>query len=333
MQALPIERQGTDATRRARFIRGLPPASQVALSVGLLLVLLPACSIRRYAVNQIGNALASGGSTYESDDDLDLVGGALPFSLKLIESLLAESPQHAGLLLAATSGFTQYGYVYVDEPADEASAESLERANLLRQRARRLYLRAHGYGMRALERRYPGIGAALATEPKAALARTRRRDIPLLYWTAAAEGLAISNSKNDAEMIARLPEAEALIDRVVELDEAWGEGSVHEFLISMDGARAAAPAAEVQARLRRHFDRAVELSRGARGSVFVTYAEASSVRFQRRAEFQSLLKRALAINADARPDIRLMNLVAQRRARWLLGRTDALFLETTEEHR
>jgi hypothetical protein len=39
------------------------------------------------AVNKLGNALASGGSTFESDDDPDLVGQALPFSLKLMESL------------------------------------------------------------------------------------------------------------------------------------------------------------------------------------------------------------------------------------------------------
>lgn len=58
------------------------------------------CSIRRYAVSTIGDVLASGGSLYESDKALVLVGDALPFSLKLIESLLAESPHHRGLLLS-----------------------------------------------------------------------------------------------------------------------------------------------------------------------------------------------------------------------------------------
>jgi hypothetical protein len=158
------------------------------------------------------------------------------------------------------------------------------------------------------------------------VARTQRRDVPLLYWTAAAYGLAISSSRNDPELIAQIPVVEALIDRVIELDEAWGEGSVHEFLMSIEGARPAGPPAEAQARLRRHFARALDLSKGARASVFVGYAEASSVRFQRRDEFESLLKKALAINPDARPDTRLLNLVAQRRARWLLGRADELFL-------
>jgi hypothetical protein len=71
-----------------------------------LVVNSSACSIKRFAINKIGDALASGGSTYTSDDDIDLVAGALPFSLKLVESLIAESPKHKGLRLVASQGFT-----------------------------------------------------------------------------------------------------------------------------------------------------------------------------------------------------------------------------------
>jgi predicted anti-sigma-YlaC factor YlaD len=48
---------------------------------------------------------------------------------------------------------------------------------------------------------------------------------------------------------------------------------------------------------------------------------------QDREEFTRLLKRALAIDVDRAPDQRLANLVSQRRARWLLGKTDELFIE------
>jgi len=65
------------------------------------LVLLCGCSIKRVAINKIGNMLASGGSTFTSDDDPELVEAAIPFGLKTYESLLAESPKHTGLLLAA----------------------------------------------------------------------------------------------------------------------------------------------------------------------------------------------------------------------------------------
>jgi len=77
------------------------------------------CSIKKIAVNKLGDSLASGGTTFTSDDDPELVGDALPFSLKLMESLLAESPRHSGLLFAASSGFTQYAFVYVQVHAEE----------------------------------------------------------------------------------------------------------------------------------------------------------------------------------------------------------------------
>ena len=285
------------------------------------------CSIKRMAINRIGNALASGGSTYETDDDPDLVGDALPFGLKLIESLLAESPKHRGLLLAAASGFTEYSYAFVSQRADEAAAESLERSNALRARARRLYLRAHAYGLRGLELRYPGIGAALDSEPADAVARARKEDVPLLYWTAASLGLAISTSKDDPEMIAQLPMVDAMICRVAELDESWGQGSVPEFLISVEASRTGAKPAEKQEHMRRYFERALEFSKGRQADLFISYAENASVAAQDRAQFESLLHRALDIDPDQRPESRLANLVAQRRARWLLGRIDELFLD------
>src|SRR5579871_4533985 len=83
------------------------------------LVVLSGCSVKKYAINQLGNALSGTGSTFGSDDDPELIRAAVPFSLKLIESLLAESPKHKGLLLAAAQGFTQYSYAFVQEDADE----------------------------------------------------------------------------------------------------------------------------------------------------------------------------------------------------------------------
>src|SRR5438105_10876669 len=106
------------------------------------------CSVRRFAVKKIGDAIATSGTTFASDDDPQLVRDAVPFSLKLMESLLAETPQHRGLLLAASRGFTQYAYAFIQEDADEMEERNLAASNLLRARARRLYLRARDYGLR-----------------------------------------------------------------------------------------------------------------------------------------------------------------------------------------
>src|SRR6185369_16456016 len=120
---------------------------------------------------------------------------------------------------------------------DEIRGENLDRSDAMRERSRKLYLRAHSYGLRGLETKYPGFGAALENDVGAAVARVKKRDAPLLYWTAASLGLAISGSKESPAMIARLSLVEALIERTTELDEGWGGGAVPAFLITIEGAR------------------------------------------------------------------------------------------------
>ena len=78
---------------------------------------------------------------------------------------------------------------------------------------------------------------------------------------------------------------------------------------------------------RTHLERAVALSNGHRAWPLVTFAETVSVSLQERREFERLLRQALAIDADAAPALRVTNLLAQRRARWLLSRSGELFLE------
>jgi len=281
------------------------------------------CSLRAIAVNKLGDALAKEGEVFSSDDDPELVGDALPFSLKLIESMLAENPRHRGLLLAATRGFTQYAYGWVQQEASEKEGEA--GAHQL-DRARRLYIRARNDGLRGFEVEHPGFERLLRDRPADAMRFLNVHDVPLLYWTAASWGLAISLSKDQPEVLADLPLVEAMIDRALELNEAFDGGAIHSFLISYEPNRVGGQG-DPLARSRKHFDRAVELSSGMLASPFVTFAETVSVATQNRAEFDSLLGRALAINADARPEWRLENRMAQRHAQWLLAHADELFLD------
>lgn len=302
----------------------------------LLLLLLLAwiagsgCSLlRRSALNQVANAVASTGTTFASDEDPDLIQAAAPFSLKLMESLLAETPRHQGLLLAAASGFTQYAFAFVQEEADELEARDLNAAEVMRARARRLYLRAHTYGLRGLEVEHPGFPHALLANPRAAVHAATEADVPLLYWTATAWAAAISLSKDDPELIAQIPVMEALIDRALELDESYGRGAIHTFLVTYEMSRQGAPG-DPAARARKHYERALALSEGKDAAALVALAEGVAVRQQDVKEFESLLNRALAVNPHANPETRLLNLVMQRRARWLLSQKAELFLIENE---
>ena len=305
--------------------RGYRANAAPVVAVVLMALFVSGCSGKRLVVNQVGNALAESGSTFASDDDPELVRQAVPFSLKLMESLLAESPHHRRLLLATASGFTQYAFAFVQQDADEAQEKDAAAATALEARAKRLYLRARNYGLHGLDVGYRGFSEALRDKPRVAVRVVRNRDVPLLFWTAAAWGSAIGLSKNNPDLIADLPQVEALIDRALELDEAWGRGALHGFLIAYEMNRVGAQGDPAE-RSRRHFARAVELSNGQDAGPFVSFAESVCVQKQDLKQFDALLEKALAINPDLDPEHRLVNLVMQRRARWLKSRRDELFL-------
>ena len=233
---------------------------KASLAVALLLLALfagPGCTaLKHTAINQVGNALAESGTGFAADDDPELIRAAAPFSLKLIESLLAETPAHRGLRLAAASGFTQYAFAFVQQDADLIADQDFAAASLLRSRARRHYLRARDHGLHGLESAHAGFSHQLRTDAKAAVRTAVADDVPLLFWTAAAWGAAISLSKDNADLIADQVLVEALIDRALALNEGYADGAIHAFLIPYEMARQGG-SGDPAARARQHCARAL----------------------------------------------------------------------------
>jgi len=300
----------------------LPPRFSILVLAACFLL---ACSPRSYIVSRMADAASSGGEVFARDDDPELVRDAVPFALKGMESLLDSRPDHKGLLTALCKGFTQYAVAFVRQDAEEAGDLAVRRAGM--ERARRLLLRARGYGVRGLSAGRKGFAAELRENPVGASARVGTDDVPLLYWTGAAWSLALSTSSDDPSMLADLPRIEALMRRALALDDRYDDGALHEFFVAFEGGRPEAMGGSIEA-ARHHMARAMALSGGRKVSPLVTFAETVSVRTQDRKGFLDLLDRALAFDArSAAPEHRMANLVSQRRARWLKGRVDELFLE------
>ena len=286
---------------------------------------LAGCSIRGTAINKLGDALAESGTNYAADDDIELVGQAVPFGLKTMEGLLEEAPRHPGLLLACASGFVQYAYGWVQMEADEVESKDLARATALRARAQKLYLRAREYGLRGLELEAPKLRDELRRDPKAALAGMKAKQVPLLYWTATAWAGALALKVNDSELSADQPLVEALARRALELEPCYGLGSIHEFFMSWESARSTIGGSLERAN--EHYAADLACAQGRRAFPYVVFAESVSVAKQDKAQFKQLLEQALAFDVSRKDDQRLANLLAQRRARFQLGRVDELFVE------
>jgi predicted anti-sigma-YlaC factor YlaD len=283
------------------------------------------CSVSTIAVNRVGDALSEGTSAFATDDDPELIAAAAPFSLKLMESLLVQTPEHRGLLTATAAGFTQYAYGFVQTQAEQLDATDFARAQDTRVRARKLYLRARDYGLRGLEVAHPGFRARLGADPVAAAQQCRADDAALLYWTAASWAAAIALGKDDPALVGDLGKPQALMDRALAVDEAWGDGAIHGFMITWSMARPDLPEGRVET-ARRHYDRALELSHGHLAGPHLAWAESVCVTLEDRACFDRAIAAALAVDVDAVPGHRLENVLMQRRAAWLATQADRLIL-------
>lgn len=294
--------------------------------LGLILFGNYGCSVRSMAVNSMADALSEGGaSVYAKDDDPELVGDALPFSLKMMETVLESTPRHKKLLVATSSAFVQYTHAYVLLPVDAGQTKDITHERERKLRAKKLFLRARAYGLRALDVNYASVSDSLLHNRNYVVQKFNKDDVPAIYWTAAAWGSAISVAKTDMTLVASYPAMVALIRRALELDESWQQGALHEFMIALS---MSIPESEGggAATAEKHFARAMELNGGRSVSSKVFFAESVCIAKQDRARFNSLLKEVLEFDADRYPENRLANIIAQRKALGLMADIDNLFI-------
>ena len=285
-------------------------------------------AIRTSAIKSVANTLSEGGTTFTSHNDPELIEGALPFALTLYESLLDSIPTHEPLLTATCAAYTQYAFGFVQVHAEETEFDDYEKSKHFTERALNLSLRGRDFCWRGLDVRFKGIAAQLKRDPAAAVAAARKAQVELLYWSAASLGAAISLGGIDhPELLIDWPVVRALGERALALDDGWGNGAIHELLMTVESQGDALGGSEERAR--QHFARAIEIQKGLSASPYLGLAIGLVKSKQDRKEFEQLLQRALAIDPEKDPDHRLLTLITQKRARLFLDHVDDLFLENS----
>ena len=282
-------------------------------------VCLSGCSL---ATKMVANSLTSGSSTLNSDNDPELIRDAAPFGLKTYETLLESLPKHVPLLVATCRGYTSYAYGFLAMDADAIRYKDRAAAKAIDERTLNMYLRAHGYCARALEERFKGVTEMLLKDPANALPKAKKDDVELLYWSAASWGLAMA--LNPDTLAIDFPAVRAMAERALALDETWWNGALHELMITLDSQELLGGSQE---NARKHYERALELQKGLSPGPYLSLAMGVSVARQDRAEFEKLLNLALAVNPDANPSERLVTVLMQRRAKFLLDQVEYLFLK------
>jgi TRAP transporter T-component len=289
----------------------MPIAFRAAV-VGALLF-AAACSPKQMALNRMAAALASSSSIYENDNDPEFVRLAAPSTLKTVEMLLSQSPNHPQLLLTACRGFTEYSYGFLHVESEVRAADPAA-AQDLRTRAGKMYQRARGYCFRGIQTAHPSMTPqALAADPAAALRTTTKEDVAWLYWIAVSWGAELSLPPPQLARVGELASVRALLNRAKALDEGWERGAIYEASIALDGLPMLLGGSAAAARA--DFDKALALSEGKSAFAYVAFAATVTDAAQKR----QLLQEAVAIDVSTLRSRRLTNLIAQRYARALLA--------------
>jgi len=292
-----------------------------AIIAALLSVYLISCSVNTMAMDMVADMLTGEGGTnaFTSDNDPKLVGEALPFAIKLYETLLASNPEHEGLLLTTGSLFIMYANAFVQGPAEMLPSAQYEEREAALARSKQLYLRGYEILNRALELKYRGFSNASVNDGsmQSILLKVKKADVGLLYWTVAGGLSAYSIDILDFELSASIPEWTAMIQRAYELDPDFGVATLDEFFIIFYASLPESMGGSPQ-RAEEHFKKAIEKTKGNSVGAYVSFAQLVCVPAENYDAFNDSLEKAVAVDVDLDMSNRLVNVINQHKAQWLL---------------
>jgi hypothetical protein len=290
----------------------IPRCRAAFACLALAWLALSGCSTSQLVARGAAPLIDHGVAAMNRETDLELARASIPANLKMIEALLLADPGNAAYRLQAAMGFYGYALGFV-EPDD-------------RDRAAALYGRARDHAVVALDR--AGMAQATLTgdaaELERALAKLDAGAVPALFWTASAWGKWIELQLDDPARLAELPRVEALMQRVLVLDETYYYGGAHVFFGVYYGGRAPMFGGDFD-RAARHFDRAAALSQHRLLLVEVYRARYLLRQMGEREAFHAALGRVLDAPASPDPELNLANALAKKQAADLLAQEEELF--------
>jgi hypothetical protein len=273
----------------------------------MFLTLAGCAALMRPATSRFAANLST--AILDQNDPATVRQGA-PAYLLAVDGLIAGDPDDTKLLLTGAQLYGAYASAFVEDEA----------------RRRRLWDRALGYGRRALCNEDLAACEAIGRpfdEFEASLASVDAGELPALYGFGAAWAGWVQAHSDDWGAIAEIPKIEALMRRVVELDESFERGGAHLYLGVLLTQRPASLGGQPE-RAREHFERAVTLSQGRNLMAKVLYARQYARLVFDRPLHDRLLHEVLEADPEA-PGLTLSNTLAQEQAIRDLAEADEYF--------
>jgi hypothetical protein len=245
-----------------------------------------------------------------NNNDLATVETGAPAYLLMVDSLLQEHPRDAALLRAAATIYTAYTDVFVKDDV----------------RAGKLTDKALNYALGAVCIRKADaceLRRMNFQEFEKVMAGANVKDVPELFTLGTAWAAWIQVRRQDWNAVADIARVEAVMQRVVKLDEFYQDGAAHLYLGVMSTLIPPALGGKPEVG-RQHFERALEISKHKNLMVQVMYARHYARMIFDRDLHDRLLNEVLKADPNV-PGYTLSNTLAQREARELLKSADDYF--------
>lgn len=288
------------------------------------LLLNSGCSMQKLTTNTVAKISTTGMVSLEGESDVAFAREASPALIKTLEVLRHGNTHNATALTLLARSYAAFTFGFVEEELLEAKKGSKE-FDAAFARAEDFYRRGREYGIAALTEHGPlkkGFQSHFSVFQKA-LAKTSRRHVPALFWTAMNWASWINLNRDDPLAIVDLPRIEAMIDRVIALDPDYFYGVPHAFKGVLAVARPKGLGGD-PALARTEFEAALAIEPDylmTKVLYALYYARATND----RALFQRLLGEVVDDAENELEEQALANALAKRRAAVLLQKEKELF--------
>ncbi len=241
--------------------------------------------------------------------DVVLAEQGIPAYLLIIDGMIEHSPNNKNLLLTGSKAYSAYTAAFVGD-------KNPTRNKILAEKAREYAFRAFSIH----NKKFGKVKDKSYSEFISFLPHLRKKDVPYLYYVATSWAGWIEANSESWDSVADLPKVQSLIKRTIELDESYNYGASHTFMGVLLSIRPPSIGGKPE-KARKHFERAIELSRGNFLPTYVMYAKFYAKPLYKEELFTNLLNKVLNAQADKVPELTLVNTLAQRQARELMEDT------------
>jgi len=244
------------------------------------------------------------------NSDIELLKDAMPASLVQLDGFIEISPDNRDLLLRGAEANAGYAFAFVKD----------------KNRKRMLNEKARDYALRVLKQNddFREAFDKSLDDYIVSLDSLGKEDVPALFFASSSWLQWIALSMTDPEALMDLPKVEAMMERVLELDETFMYGSIHAGFGSYYAARSVTLGGK-PVKAKYHFDKAFELSESKYLVFYLLYARYYAVQIQDRELFVETLNKVINAPPNLLPERNLANEIARVKAKELLAEVDEYF--------